>query len=67
MRGFGDDWKVTRSLTLNLGVRCDYFQPPTERDGLFDGSFLDRRENLLLFGSPGAGKSHLSKRVSRMG
>ncbi len=26
---------------------------------LLDGSFLDRRENLLLFGSPGAGKSHL--------
>lgn len=26
---------------------------------LLDGSFLDRQENLLLFGSPGAGKSHL--------
>jgi len=24
---------VTRSFTLNLGVRCDYFQPPTKRDG----------------------------------
>src|SRR5664279_3322008 len=26
---------------------------------LVDGSFLDRQENLLLFGNPGAGKSHL--------
>ena len=26
---------------------------------LADGSFLDRKENLLLFGNPGAGKSHL--------
>jgi DNA replication protein DnaC len=26
---------------------------------LLDGSFLDRKENLLLFGKPGAGKSHL--------
>ncbi|MFP5209396.1 MAG: IS21-like element helper ATPase IstB [Acidobacteriota bacterium] len=26
---------------------------------LLDGSFLDRQENLLLFGNPGAGKSHL--------
>lgn len=27
-------------------------------DSLRDGSFLDRRENLLLFGKPGTGKSH---------
>ena len=26
---------------------------------LLDDSFLDRNENLLLFGNPGAGKSHL--------
>ena len=26
---------------------------------LLEGSFLDRKENLLLFGNPGAGKSHL--------
>jgi len=26
---------------------------------LVDGGFLDRKENLLLFGNPGAGKSHL--------
>jgi DNA replication protein DnaC len=26
---------------------------------LLDGSFLDRQENLLVFGNPGSGKSHL--------
>src|ERR1039457_2100531 len=26
---------------------------------LLDGSFLERKENLLVFGNPGAGKSHL--------
>jgi len=39
---------------------------------LLDGSFLDRRENLLVFGNPGSGKTHLlcaigQELVARMG
>jgi hypothetical protein len=34
---FQDDWKVTPRLTLNLGVRYDYFGPIAETDGHFVG------------------------------
>jgi hypothetical protein len=47
---FQDDWKITRKLTLNLGVRYDFLGPLTDtkdRVGNFDPSLLDTttREN----------------------
>jgi hypothetical protein len=34
---FKDDWKLSRDLTLNVGVRWDYFGVPYEKNGLTTG------------------------------
>jgi len=44
-----DDWKVTRKLTLNVGVRYDYFQPYKEMAG--------QQANFIVTSPLGIGKS----------
>ncbi len=41
-----DDWRATKSLTLNLGIRYDIYTPTTDRDG--DISNFDLNTDLVV-------------------
>jgi DNA replication protein DnaC len=45
-------WETFEQDRLPLNLR-------QQLTGLLDGSFLDRKENVLAFGNPGSGKTHL--------
>lgn len=49
------DFDITRIPTLHAGLLKN----------LSNGDFIDRNENLLIFGNPGTGKSHLSIALAR--
>lgn len=58
--------RLLRNARLIQGKTWDQFQWPRvplqvarQLQSLREGTFLDRRENLLVFGKPGSGKTHL--------
>lgn len=64
--------KMLRESQLPLEKSLDIFDakrlPPKavrQMRSLLDGSFLERTENVLVFGNPGSGKTHLLQAVSQ--
>jgi DNA replication protein DnaC len=64
-RAQGRVLRLAKASRLPAGKSWDAFQWPRvpklvtqQMHSLRDGSFLDRRENVLVFGKPGSGKTH---------
>jgi hypothetical protein len=59
-----DDYKIRPNLTLNLGLRYDYFAWPTEKDGLMD-NFVPSLIGEGQFGIPSVDQEYTGYTISQ--